>query len=154
MKGKLPNGLIFLAMIGIISPLFAVFSIFISPRPLTNMIFFGYLLQGPSFQAYYLSTGLIEGILGVGLLYLRYWSYVGFIAITSWNALEILVNIYVTTDNKVLATGWQSLHQFRVANAIIVIFAIVQVVWMTRYHNKFQPPCNGTTANQPLEPIR
>ena len=104
------------------------------------MIFFGQILSGMSFKAYYAGLSLINIIIAVGLLYRRRWSYIFFILSTIWCVLIALVNICITTNDTLVKAGLKlpvNITKYRVNQGIAVMVAALMVYWLSRYRRQF-----------------
>ena len=137
MKTKMPKGLIVLAIILILSSASTIRIFF---RSDSHMIFLGQVLSGLPFKAYYTGLSIIDLIIAVGLLYRCRWSYVGFFVSTAWCAFIGIVNIFVTTNDTLIQSGWKlanSLSSFRTVQIIGVVLLAMMALWLFCYRRQF-----------------
>jgi len=137
-KSKLPNGLITLAIFLLIT---SAWSIRFLARSDAQMIFFGQVLSGLSFKAYYAGLSITNVIIAIGLLYRRRWSYLGYFIISAWCAFLAIVNICVTTNDALIQSGWKlvdSRSGFRTIQGLGVVLIVVMAFWLFCYRRQFQ----------------
>ena len=138
MKSTLPKGLIVLAIFLMISSAWAIRFL---ARSDAHMIFFGHVLSGLSFKAYYAGLSITNVIIAVGLLNRRRWSYVGYFIITAWCAFLAIVNVCVTTNDALIQSGWKhadNLSSFRTIQGLGVVLIVGMAFWLFCYRRQFQ----------------
>ena len=140
MKSKLPIGLIFFAIILLLGSIETLLTI---AKSNSHMIFFGQILAGLSFKEYYVGLALINFVIAVGLLYRQRWSFVSFMTISAWYAFVALVNIFVTTNETLVESGWKltdklsTSFSFRSYQVLVLIVDAVMVFWLFCYRKQF-----------------
>lgn len=114
-----------------------------------HMIFFGQVLSGLPFKAYYAGLSITNVIIAVGLLYRRRWSYVGFFIFTGWCTFLTIVNICVTTNDALIQSGWKladNLSTFRTNHGLNLISDVVMVFWLFCYRGQFRTDADRKTS--------
>ena len=138
MKLNIPKGLMVLAILLMIGNVFSIRYIL---RPDAHMIFFGHILSGLSFRLYYAGLAIINFTIAIGLLFRYRLSYVGFFIISAWGIFAAIVNIYLTTNDTLLESGWKSsnnLTSFHIVQWLVVFVVSLMAFWLFCYRRQFR----------------
>lgn len=137
MKNKCPKGILILAIIYFISSLMSIEYIFTD----SNIIFFGFVLQGIWFKIYYALIVLFGIAIPIGLYGLKRWAFIIFIYKNIFFIIMFIVNMIFVTKTILLQAGWINsnnlIFTYRFIMAIGVLLSSLMVIWIISYKRYF-----------------
>ena len=137
MKLKCPKGIFVLVIFILVTSLLSIKYVLSDG----NLIFFGFLLQGPIFQLYYLLITSLGVVTAIGLFLLKRWAFFVFLAENIFYICMFIVNSLFTTKDILLKVGWKDVENllclYQASMIVAVFLCIIFIGWIFFYRRYF-----------------
>jgi hypothetical protein len=103
---------------------------------------FGILVDGTALQVWYLTVAIVSLAIAMGLILLKRWAFIIFIAEQIFFAIMFLFNIVVIEKSDFLNAGRPDSHNFLVGHRVLmvsgIIICFILVGWILKYRNYYK----------------